>query len=293
MNNRITPHIDGGETVATAFPDRVTLESVLDIAARAPSSGNLQPWRWRVDGDAIHLYADSRRPDALSLTDRRDVLLGCGAVMDHCAVALAAAGWSPRVQRFPDGVHGNHLAILEVVEQPPKAGHLELAVAMSRRRADPRRYPDRPMLPAALEVLYVRAARLGVDMAVVPRSRWVRHDDGNVALRSPGGAGEPADGAVLVVLGTRQDDDDMRLRAGEALSQITLTATAMGLASCPLTEPLNDMRGRLGLACEVFDGEAHPQALIRLGLPPVDSMARQPTERMPVSETTTWTTIHP
>ena len=269
MNNRVSPHIDGGETVSTAFPDRETLESVLDIAARAPSSGNLQPWRWRVDGDAIHLYADSRRPDALSPTDRRDVLLGCGAVMDHCAVALAAAGWSPRVRRFPDGVHGNHLAILEVVERPPKAGLLELAVAMSRRRADPRRYPDRPMPPAALEVLYVRAARLGVDMAVVPRSRWVRHDDGNIALRSPGVAGEPADGAVLVVLGTRQDNDDTLLRAGEALSQITLTATAMGLASCPLTEPLNDMRSRLGLACEVFDGEAHPQALIRLGLPPV------------------------
>ncbi len=279
--------------MSTAFPDQVTLESVLDVAARAPSSGNLQPWRWRVDGAAIHLYADSRRQVALSPTDRRDVLLGCGAVMDHCAVALAAAGWSPRVRRFPDGVHGNHLAILEVVERPPKAGLLELAVAMSRRRADPRRYPDRPMPPAALEVLYVRAARLGVDMAVVPRSRWVRHDDGNIALRSPGVAGEPADGAVLVVLGTRQDNDDTRLRAGEALSQITLTATAMGLASCPLTEPLNDMRSRLGLACEVFDGEAHPQALIRLGLPPVEAMARQPTERMPVSETTTWTTIHP
>jgi len=30
--------------VAIPFPDRVTLESVLDVAARAPSSGNLQPW---------------------------------------------------------------------------------------------------------------------------------------------------------------------------------------------------------------------------------------------------------
>ena len=51
--------------MSTAFPDQVTLESVLDVAARAPSSGNLQPWRWRVDGAAIHLYADSRRQVAL------------------------------------------------------------------------------------------------------------------------------------------------------------------------------------------------------------------------------------
>ena len=82
----------------------------------------------------------------------------------------------------------------------------------------------------------------------------------------------------------------MRLRAGEALSHITLTATALGLATCPLTEPLNDMRSRLGLACEVFDGEAHPQALIRLGLPPEDEASPPPTERRPVTEITTWTT---
>ena len=81
----------------------------------------------------------------------------------------------------------------------------------------------------------------------------------------------------------------MRLRAGETLSHITLTATAMGLASCPLTEPLNDMRSRLALACEVFDGEAHPQTLIRLGLPPVDDVSQPPTERRPANETTTST----
>jgi hypothetical protein len=140
-----------------------------------------------------------------------------------------------------------------------------------------------------LELLYIRAARMGVQLAVVPRPRWVRHEDGSVALRFPDGAGDPDDDAALLVLGTRQDNDEMRLRAGEALSHITLTATTMGLASCPLTEPLNDTRSRLALACEVFDGEALPQTLIRLGLPPADGVPQPPTERRPASETTTWT----
>ena len=275
--------------LAIAFPDRITLESVLGLAARAPSAGNLQPWRWRVDGDAMHLHADWRRQAGESPTDRRDVLLGCGAVLDHCAVALAAAGWSPRVRRFPDGLDDSHLAILEVVEQPPTAANLELAVAIARRRADLRRYPARRIPPATLELLYIRAARLGVALAVVPRSRWMRNEDGSIELRFANSGAEPNDDAVLLVLGTRQDDDGMRLLAGEALSHLTLTATAMGLASCPLTEPLNDMRTRLGLSCEVFDGEAHPQALIRLGLPPADDMPQPGTERRPVSETTTWT----
>lgn len=275
--------------LATSLPDRGTLESVLDTAARAPSAGNLQPWRWRVDGDALHLYADWRRQAGASPADRRDVLLGCGAVLDHCVVALAAAGWSPRVHRFPDARGDGHLAILEFIEQPPTAADLELAAAISRRRADLRRYPERPIPPATLELLYIRAARLGVELAVVPRSQWVRHGDGRVALRSPGGVGEPDDHAVLLVLATREDNDDMRLRGGEALSHITLTATAMGLVSCPLTEPLNDMRTRLVLACELFDGAAHPQTLIRLGLPPADD-APPTTERRSVAETTTWTT---
>lgn len=275
--------------LAIPFPDRGTLESVLDIAARAPSSGNLQPWSWRVDGAALHLYADWRRQAGGSPTDRRDALLGCGAVLDHCVVALAAAGWSPRVRRFPEGGQDSHLAILEVVEQPPDAFCLELAGAIPRRRADRRRYPAGRIPPATLELLYVRAARLGVELAVVPRSRWVRHEDGSVALRLPEVAGEPDDDAVLLVLGTEHDNDDMRLRAGEALSHILLTATALGLASCPFTEPLNDMWSRLALACEVLDGGAHPQTLIRVGLPPVDDVPGPPTGRRPARETTAWT----
>ncbi len=275
--------------LVTAFPDRTTLEGALDVAARAPSAGNLQPWRWRVDGAAVHLYADRHRQVAESPTDRRNVLLGCGAVLDHCAVALGAAGWYPRIRRFPDAADDNHLAILEVVEQPARPTHAELAAAIPRRRADRRRYPARPIPPATLELLYIRAARMRVELAVVPRSRWVRGDDGSVALRFTEGVGEPADDAVLLAFGTREDDDAMRLRAGEALSHIMLTATALGLASCPLTEPLNDSRTRLMLACEVFDGAAHPQALIRVGLPPADDTALPPTERRPVNEITTWT----
>lgn len=278
----------GVKSPVTAFPDRVTLTGVLDVAARAPSAGNLQPWRWRVDGASVHLFADWRKQAGQSLADRRDVLLSCGAVLNHCTVALGAAGWSPRVRRLPDGARGGLLATLDVIERQPSAGHLELAGAIPRRRADRRRYPARPIPPGTLELLHIRAARLGVELAVVPRSRWVRHEDGGVALRLNGDGGDPDDDAVLLALGTLEDNDAMRLRAGEALSHILLTATAMGLATCPLSEPLNDMRTRVMLACEVFAAEAHPQTLIRIGPGPVDDATEPPTERIPAAEVTTW-----
>lgn len=289
MHNRQRPDLTTEvRPLATRFPDRVVLESVLDTAARAPSAGNRQPWLWQVGSDSLHLHADWSRQAGGSPADRRDVLLGCGAVLDHCTTALAAVGWSPRVRRFPDGGQNSHLAILEVVEQPPDAGHVELAAAISRRRADQRRYSAQPIPAATLELLYIRAARMDVELAVVPRACWVRHEDARVTLHIDGVAQDPADDAVLLVLGTREDNDDMRLRAGQALSHITLTATALGLASCPLTEPLNDLRTRLQLSCEVFDGEAHPQTLIRLGNAPETETPQPPTVRRPVSETTTW-----
>ena len=52
---------------------------------------------------------------------------------------------------------------------------------------------------------------------------------------------EPADdNAVVLALGTKDDTPLARLRAGEATSLVLLTATAQGLASCPVTEPLRD-----------------------------------------------------
>lgn len=274
-------------------PDRATLEKALDIAARAPSLRNLQPWRWHVDDVGVHLYADWRRRAGDGPADRRDVLIGCGAVLDHCAMAVAVAGWTPRVRRVARPDRDGPLAILEVVDQqPPGEFHVELAAAIPLRRADRRAFTASRLAPGTLEMLHIRAARLGVELSVVPRLRWTRLHDGGAALRyGDASALHPdasPDDAVMVVLGTNRDDDLARLRAGEALSRVLLSATALGLATCPLTEPLNDVRGRLALACEVFDGEAHPQALIRLGLPTSDADPPPSAPRRSVSETTTW-----
>jgi nitroreductase len=67
-----------------------------------------------------------------------------------------------------------------------------------------------------------------------------------------------------------------------------LMATAMGLATCPLTTPLSDTRSRLSLACEVFDGDAYPQVLIRVGWAPADGPPLPVLGRRSVRETTTW-----
>ena len=127
----------------------------------------------------------------------------------------------------------------------------------------------------------------------MPKLRWNRLPDGVIRLAyghdaHDGEQPRAADG-FLLVLATGTDDDTMRLRAGEALSHLLLSATALGLPSCALTEPMTDMRDRMALACELFDAEAYPQALIRLGSAPTDTTQPPVTPRRSVAETTVWT----
>ncbi|MFS0899463.1 nitroreductase family protein [Mycolicibacterium litorale] len=273
--------------LAGSFPDVATLERALDVAARAPSAQNAQPWRWRVTARGVDLFADWDRRLGDGDGHRRDVLLSCGAVLHHCAVVLAAGGWAPRVRRFPDRGDTDHLALVEVIEAPARAADLELAAAIGDRRADRRPYRAQPLPVGSMEMLHVRAERAGLRFGVVPRAHWGRSPEGDVVLQYGRTGDAPADDAVLVVLGTDVDDDRMRVRAGEAMSDILLAATAMGLASCPLTTPLHDARDRLSLACEVFDGEAYPQVLIRLGWAP-DGDPPPALGRRSAQETTVW-----
>ena len=71
------------------------------------------------------------------------------------------------------------------------------------------------------------------------------------------------------MLGTASDDTLSRLRAGEALSAVLLQATALGLASCPLSQPLEIGSTRRVLHEGVVDDTLSPQLVLRLGWPPV------------------------
>ncbi|WP_432844997.1 Acg family FMN-binding oxidoreductase [Amycolatopsis sp. CA-161197] len=84
-----------------------------------------------------------------------------------------------------------------------------------------------------------------------------------------GAAGED-DETVLLVLSTASDDRLSRLRAGEATSAVLLTATSLGLASCPLTEPL-EIRDVRRTVEEKVSGGTVPQMVLRIGWAPVNA----------------------
>ena len=89
---------------------------------------------------------------------------------------------------------------------------------------------------------------------------------GAVLAQSPD-ADPTEDNAVVIALGTAEDDTMARLRAGEATSLVLLTATALGLASCPITEPLEIAETRAAVKADVFgeDGLSADVAAHRMG----------------------------
>ncbi len=95
------------------------------------------------------------------------------------------------------------------------------------------------------------------------------------------------DSAVVIALGTLEDDRMSWLRAGEATSLVLLTATAAGLACCPITEPLEIPDIRAEVAADVFGAEGYPQMMLRIGWAPLNADPLSATPRRPLSEVVT------
>jgi nitroreductase len=107
-------------------------------------------------------------------------------------------------------------------------------------------------------------------------------------LAQPPGTEPADDNAVVLALGTKDDTPLARLRAGEATSLVLLTATAQGLASCPVTEPLEIAETRDAVQTGVFDVCGYPQMLLRVGWAPANADPLPATPRLPLGEVVEW-----
>ncbi|SSC25764.1 Nitroreductase-like, partial [Klenkia terrae] len=136
-------HLETPVPGTALHPDDVL--QLVDLAQRAPSVHNTQPWRWRLDPAGLQLFADLDR--ALPATDPsgRELLLSCGAVLQHLVVVARAAGWSAQVRRFPDPADPHHLATVDLTPAVPAPGDTALAAAVAHRQTDRRAFADEPV----------------------------------------------------------------------------------------------------------------------------------------------------
>ena len=123
--------------MVAATIDPQTLANVVQLACRAPSLHNSQPWHLIAEAGQLRLFLEPHRAPRATDQTGREVIISCGALLDHLRVAVAAAGWSADVARFPNPNDLDHLATIrfhrsELITDAARAR----ADAILRRRTD-------------------------------------------------------------------------------------------------------------------------------------------------------------
>jgi nitroreductase len=118
-------------------PDDRTVAAVVELAQRAPSVHNTQPWRWIFDRHQLLLYTDPDRVLAGADPHGREQVISCGTVLHHARTAFAARDWHTDIVRMPDPQRPGLMAVLEFRPwgDPPN-GIPHRAAAITHRYTD-------------------------------------------------------------------------------------------------------------------------------------------------------------
>ncbi len=261
---------------------------LLEVAGRAPSVHDTQPWRFDVSEHAIELYADRScqlRTDPVG----REMLISCGAALYGLRLAVRSLGFVPEVELFPEPV----TRLAEPVRQrllarvrlggPARMTSAERTMLAAVPHWHTHRGPFAPgPLPAGLLTLLQDDAltegaalavvggehdrrKLAAIIAAVSRGKDLDPDrdfDLRRGLKLFPAAGPPA--PVTGILVIPADSEEGWLQAGQALNRLFLRAATRRVFGRMQTQPLEAaairalIRSRLALP-------GSPQVLLQLG----------------------------
>lgn len=105
-----------------------------------------------------------------------------------------------------------------------------------------------------------------------------------VATQSEAVVRDMTEGGSLLLVHTHADDRLSWLHAGEAGSAVLLSATALGMATCPMSEPLELSRTRALIRGDVLDDIGYPQLIIRVGWAATSANEVPVSPRRPLAE---------
>ncbi len=98
------PPLDDGSDV---------IDLVVDAARRAPSGGNIQPWRFEATGDEIRVYLVPERTTIMDV-EHRGSYVAIGAALFNARVAAASQNSLGSLRLFPEGFPSHHVGTMQL-----------------------------------------------------------------------------------------------------------------------------------------------------------------------------------
>ncbi len=154
------PPIEDAEPVVT----------IVDAARRAPSGGNMQPWRFEADDEEVRIYLVPERTGIWDVRHRGSYV-AIGAALFNARVAAASLKMLGPVQLFPEGRPTNHVATLHM-GRLMDADIARLMPYVCTRSTNRKRGRPVPLEPSSVELLSRAVEREGARLVLVgDRSR--------------------------------------------------------------------------------------------------------------------------
>jgi len=131
------------------------LRAAAGAAAMAPSSHNTQPWRFRITGATLDLFADRSRHLKVIDSERRQQIQSCGCALYNARIAVRAMGYTDEVTiMLVDHDEPNHLATLHLGAPREVTQHdRDLMTAIGHRRTNRRAFLARPVAQSIIDAL--------------------------------------------------------------------------------------------------------------------------------------------
>jgi hypothetical protein len=165
------PNSNGHKT-----PERSQVEQWISYAAMAPSGGNVQPWKWLIEDNSVHLFHDKGRSH--SFLDFQDTgsYFAFGAALENLLIASAKDGFGGDLTLFPKAQNDTFIASVQWIdlqhEKADRKAAFDLYEALSIRTTN-RKNEGRVIIPQdklqALSQLLVQWPEA--------RLRWITEED--------------------------------------------------------------------------------------------------------------------
>ncbi len=144
------------------------LRFLLNYAVLAPSGHNTQPWRFKIAGEEIELYADRTRALPVTDPDDRELIMSCGAALFHLRTAIRHYGYEPVVRTFPVLDDPDLLAFVRLgPKQEATLADQRLFEAVKHRRTNRMPFEQRPVPEPELHALEEAVRAEGASLHVL------------------------------------------------------------------------------------------------------------------------------